>query len=91
MAGPECSEARPPTGTVRRGKPQTPTKKAKMDTPEKLKVHKTLSALTVAVGFVLMLGKIYTDSEPGAIPMLLVVLGTGWYLAARVRTRSRQR
>jgi hypothetical protein len=74
-----------------RGKPQTPTKKANMNTLEKLKVHKTLSALTVAVGFVLMSGKIYADSEPGAIPMLLVVLGTGWYLAARVRTRSRRR
>src|SRR5918998_5190658 len=90
MAGPECSEARPQRGrSAARGKPQKLTKKAKMDTPEKLKVHKALSALTVAVGFVLMLGKIYADSEPGAIPMLLVLLGTGWYLAARVRTRSR--
>ena len=51
-----------------------------MDTLEKLKVQKILSALTIAIGFVLMSGKIYADSEPGAIPMLLVVLGTGWYL-----------
>ena len=62
-----------------------------MDTLEKLKVQKILSALTIAIGFVLMLGKIYADREPGAIPMLLVVLGTGWYLVARVRTRSRRR
>jgi len=32
-----------------------------------------------------MSGKIYADSEPGAIPVLLVVLGTGWYLLTRVR------
>lgn len=62
-----------------------------MDTLEKLRVQKILSALTVAIGFVLMSGKVYADSEPGAIPMLLVVLGTGWYLVAWVRTRSRRR
>ena len=62
-----------------------------MDTPEKPKVQRILSALTVAVGFVLVSGKIYADSEPGAIPLLLVVLGTGWYLVARVRTQSRRR
>ena len=56
-----------------------------MGTLEKLKVQKMLSALTVVIGFVLMSGKIYADSEPGAIPMLLVVLGAGWYLVARVR------
>ena len=62
-----------------------------MDTLENLKVQKILSALTVAVGFVLMAGKIYADSEPGAIPILLVVLGTGWYLLARARDRPRRR
>ena len=59
-----------------------------MNTLEKLKVHKILSVLTIASGFVLMLGKIYADSEPGAIPILLVVLGIGWYFITRVRNRS---
>ena len=62
-----------------------------MDTLEKLKVQKILSGLTVAIGLVLMSGKVYADSEPGAIPILLVVLGTGWYLLARVRAGSRRR
>ena len=62
-----------------------------MNTLEKLKVHEILAALTIAIGFVLMLGKIYADSEPGAIPILLVVLGMGWYLITRVRARSHQR
>ena len=62
-----------------------------MDTLEKLRVQKLLSALTVVIGFVLMAGKIHADSEPGAIPMLLVVLGAGWYFVARARTRSRRR
>ena len=34
-----------------------------------------------------MAGKIYADGEPGAIPLLLIVLGAGWYFVARVRAR----
>ena len=62
-----------------------------MDALERLRVQKMLSALTVAVGLVLVAGKVYADSEPGAIPILLVVLGAGWYLVVRSRTRSRRR
>ena len=54
-------------------------------------MQKVLAALTIAIGIVLMSGKIYADSEPGAIPILLVVLGTGWYLLARVLAESRRR
>jgi hypothetical protein len=49
---------------------------------------KLLSVVTIAIGFVLMMAKIYADSEPGAIPILLVVLGMGWYFITRVRTQS---
>jgi hypothetical protein len=59
-----------------------------MSTPEKPKVFRTLSVLTVAVGLVLMIGKIYADSEPGAIPLLLIVLGAGGYVVTRARGRS---
>ena len=62
-----------------------------MATLEKLKVQKILSVLTVATGLGLMATKIYADSEPGAIPILLVLLGTGWYFVTRARTRSPRR
>ena len=52
----------------------------------KYKVHKLLSALTFAIGLVLMIGKIYVDSEPGAIPLLLLVAAIGWYVIARHRS-----
>ena len=48
-------------------------------------MHKLLSALTIAIGLVLMIGKIYADSEPGAIPLLLVAFGIGWHCFARLR------
>lgn len=59
-----------------------------MNTLEKYKVQKILSMLTIVIGLVLMMGKIYADSEPGAIPLLLVVLGAGWYFITRVRVQS---
>lgn len=59
-----------------------------MNALEKLKVQKALSMLTIAMGLVLLTYMIYAESEPGAIPLLLVVLGTGWYLISRARIRS---
>ena len=66
-------------------------KELKMKPLKKLELHKLLSALTIAVGFVLMMAKIYADSEPGAIPILLVVLGVGWYFITQVRIQSQQK
>ncbi|MEP0546705.1 MAG: hypothetical protein ABJF88_07230 [Rhodothermales bacterium] len=56
---------------------------------EKLKVHTLLSVLIVVVGAGLMAYMITVESEPGAIPLLLVVIGSGWYLVMRGRIRSR--
>lgn len=45
--------------------------------------------LLVIVGAALMIAQIRTDSEPGAIPLALVVLGLGAYVVVHVRRRSR--
>ncbi len=60
-------------------------------TREKLRVHAILSALTLVVGLVLLVYMIRVESEPGALPLLLVVLGLGWQIATRVRMRAHQR
>ena len=44
--------------------------------------------LILALGVALMAFKIYADSEPGAIPLLLVLIGIVLYLVARSRLRS---
>lgn len=49
-----------------------------------------LSVLTIGVGIVLMAGKIYADSEPGAIPLLMIVLGAGGYFITRAQIRSQK-
>lgn len=58
------------------------------DPTAKLKVHTLLSALTIVIGALLMTYMIYVESEPGALPLLLVVGGTGWYFITRARIRS---
>ena len=58
---------------------------------EKLKIHTLISAIVIAIGVVLMIGKIYADSEPGGIPILLVLLGLGWHFITRLRIRSHYR
>lgn len=58
------------------------------DTSKKLKVHTLLAVLTTVIGVVLLIYMIVVESEPGAIPLLLVVLGIGWYFVTRVLIRS---
>jgi len=45
------------------------------------------AAIVLATGVLLMVAKIRADSEPGAIPLALVVIGGTWLLAARWRRR----
>jgi len=46
-------------------------------------MQQILSALVVVAGLVLMAIKIHADSEPGAIPLALVLLGLAWHVVAR--------
>ena len=55
---------------------------------EKLRVHTLLSVLTIVLGAVLLIYMVTVESELGAIPLLLIVVGTGWYFFTRSRARS---
>jgi len=55
------------------------------------KVHALLSALTVFIGVALLIYMVTVENEPGAIPLLLIVVGSGWYLITRNRFRSREK
>lgn len=62
-----------------------------MSTLKKLKVHKLLSMITTAIGVILLTYMIFVEDEPGAIPLLLIVIGTGWYFITRFKIRSQQK
>src|SRR5690606_9642257 len=40
--------------------------------------------LLLLVGLVTLVGKIYADSEPGALPLLLISLAVIWYIVIRI-------
>jgi len=62
-----------------------------MITPERLRVHSRLSIAVLLIGLVLVIWMITTEDEPGAIPLLLIVIGAGGYLFTRARLPSRPR
>jgi hypothetical protein len=54
---------------------------------EGLEVRTLLPALVTVVGVMLMVAHINADSEPGAIPLILILIGIGWLFVSRTRKR----
>lgn len=54
------------------------------------KVQLILSALTIALGVLLLVYMVTVEDEPGALPLMLIIAGTGWHLVTRRRTRSHE-
>jgi hypothetical protein len=48
-------------------------------------MNRLLSALTVALGLMLGIYMIVVEDEPGLVPLLMVVVGLVWHVAARYR------
>jgi hypothetical protein len=59
------------------------------DRPSGATIHTALPMAVVAVGLTLLVYMVTVESEPGAIPLLLVVAGATWYFVARRRARSK--
>ena len=57
------------------------------DTAKRRKVHTLLAAATALLGVALLIYMIVWEDEPGAIPLLLIVVGVGWFVVTRVRMR----
>lgn len=58
------------------------------DKYKKLKMHRLLSILIAVIGILLMVFMITVESEPGAIPLLLIATGAGWFLITAYKFRS---
>ncbi|HZW39183.1 MAG TPA: hypothetical protein VFF33_07800 [Ignavibacteriaceae bacterium] len=50
---------------------------------DKQMVYKILSIIIIVIGVLLLIFKIYSDSEPGAIPLLLIIIGIGFLIYSR--------
>ena len=53
-------------------------------------MHDRLALLAVAIGVALMTYMVLVEDEPGAVPLVLIVLGAAWYVIARIRARTGQ-
>jgi len=62
----------------------------KTDIPQKLKTHKFISILIIVIGFILLIFMIIVEDEPGAIPLLLIVVGSVWFIYTRSGIRRLQ-
>jgi positive regulator of sigma E activity len=60
----------------------------KTNNSKKIKASSLVSILILVIGVLLMVFKIVVDSEPGAIPLLLIVIGAGWFFASKFQLRS---
>ena len=50
-------------------------------------LHTLVPLLIAAIGLGLLGYMISVEGEPGAVPLLLIVVGVGWFVTARFRTR----
>ncbi len=57
---------------------------------KKLKRHKLISILMIVIGIALMTFMVIVEDEPGAIPLLLIVMGTGWYFVTRSKMKAQK-
>ena len=53
-------------------------------------VHKILSVLVTLIGAALLVFMITQEGEPGAVPLIMITAGIGWFLASGYYSRSRQ-
>lgn len=51
----------------------------KTESDKKLNMHKFLSIILTFIGIVLLTYMVIVESEPGALPLLLIVVGAGWF------------
>lgn len=55
----------------------------------KVTTQMVIGAVILMIGSVLLAYMVVVESEPGAIPLLLVAVGATWYFIAWRRQRSR--
>jgi hypothetical protein len=56
-----------------------------------LRLQTRLSIVMTLIGVALLIMMIAVESEPGALPLLIIVLGVAWFCVTRVRSRSHLR
>ena len=60
----------------------------KTEQDNKLKLQKIISVLITLLGIILLVYMITVEDEPGALPLLMIVTGSGWYFITKSRLKT---
>lgn len=55
---------------------------------QKLKYYSIAPLLTIFIGVLLLIYMISVEGEPGALPLLLISIGTGWFLKIKLNHKT---
>jgi len=50
-------------------------------------MHTIFPIILLVIGLFLLVFKIYADSEPGALPLFLLLVGTVWLIVTRFKRK----
>lgn len=59
----------------------------KKENIQKQKTYRLISILTMILGVLLMIYMIKVEDEPGALPLLLIILGTGGLIFNKIKNK----
>jgi hypothetical protein len=51
-------------------------------------LHTVFPIILLVIGLFLVVFKIYADSEPGALPLFLLLVGTLWLIVTRLKKKQ---
>jgi cytochrome c-type biogenesis protein CcmH/NrfF len=52
-------------------------------------LHTVFPIILLVIGLFLVMFKIYADSEPGALPLFLLLVGTVWLIVTRAKRKHK--
>jgi len=62
-----------------------------MKTMMSRRINHTLSLLMITLGVFLLAYMILIEDEPGAIPLLMIIIGVCWYLVTKRSLKSQEK
>lgn len=51
-------------------------------------MQKIIALLTLIIGFTLLIYMITFEDEPGALPLLMIIIGASWYFYVRAKKQN---
>lgn len=60
----------------------------KKEINQHLKLNRLFSIVTILLGVLLMIYMIKVEDEPGALPLLLIVIGIIWFIFNQIKIRK---